>query len=62
MPPSVFCLKGIVSLGAGQVILVQYVCGHYDILNFQTPNVTEQFIVIIGHELESIAEKFKAMS
>jgi G3E family GTPase len=62
MPPSVFRLKGIVSIGAGQAVLVQYVCGHYDISNFQNPNVTERFIVIIGHELESTTQQFKALS
>jgi G3E family GTPase len=62
MPPSVFRLKGIVNLGAGQAVLVQYVCGHYDISNFQNPNVTERFIVIIGHDLESTTQQFKAMS
>ncbi|XQW83843.1 CobW family GTP-binding protein [Thalassotalea piscium] len=62
MPPSVFRLKGIVSLGAGQAVLVQYVCGHYDISNFQNPNITDRFIVIIGHELDQTAQKFQAMS
>jgi G3E family GTPase len=62
MPPSVFRLKGIVNLGAGQAVLVQYVCGHYDISNFQNPNVTDRFIVIIGHELESTAQQFKAIT
>jgi G3E family GTPase len=62
MPPSVFRLKGIVNLGAGKAVLVQYVCGHYDISNFQNPNVADRFIVIIGHELETTALKFKAIS
>ena len=62
MPPSVFRLKGIVNLGAGQAVLVQYVCGHYDISNFQNPNVTDRFIVIIGHELAPTARQFEAIS
>lgn len=62
MPPSVFRLKGIVNLGAGQAVLVQYVCGHYDISNFQNPNVSDRFIVIIGHELELTARQFEAIS
>jgi len=61
MPPSVFRLKGIVNIGVGQSVLVQYVCGHYDISNFQNPNVTERFIVIIGHELESTTQQLGAL-
>jgi len=62
MPPSVFRLKGIVNIGLGQAVLVQYVCGHYDISNFQNPNVTDRFIVIIGHELSSTSQKFEALN
>ena len=61
MPPSVFRLKGIVNIGVGRSVLVQYVCGHYDISNFQNPNVTERFIVIIGHELESTTQQLGAL-
>ena len=62
MPPSVFRLKGLVNISAGQTVLVQYVCGHYDISNFQNPNVTDRFIVIIGHELEATAQQFKTLT
>lgn len=61
LPSSVFRLKGIVDLGSGQAVLVQYVCGHYDVSNFLNPNVSDRFLIIIGNNLGSTTRKLESL-
>ncbi|WP_282110667.1 CobW family GTP-binding protein [Shewanella algicola] len=54
LPSNVFRLKGIVTLESERPVLVQYVAGDYQINDFDSSMLEEQFLVAIGHDLTQV--------
>lgn len=61
VPPNVFRIKGVVDLVGRGPTLVQFVGGRFNLSEFQNPNVTERFLVLIGHELDTVVEGIRSL-
>ena len=59
IPPSVFRIKGIVDLVGRGPTLVQFVGGRFSLSEFQNPNVTDRFLVLIGKDLTPVKSSFQ---
>lgn len=54
IPASVFRIKGIVDLVGRGPTLVQFVGGRFNLSEYQNPNVTDRFLVLIGQNLNPV--------
>jgi len=61
VPPTVFRIKGVVDVVGRGPTLVQFVGGRFNLSEFQNPNVAERFLVLIGHELDIVSDRFRSI-
>lgn len=61
VPPNIFRIKGIVDLVDRGATLVQFVGGRFNLSAFQNPSVTDRFLVLIGHELDPVADAIRSL-
>jgi len=61
VPPNVFRIKGVVDLVERGSTLVQFVGGRFNLSEFKNPNVAERFLVLIGHELDPVADTIRSL-
>lgn len=60
--PNVFRIKGVVDLVGRGPTLVQFVGGRFSLSDFQNPKATERFLVLIGHELDSVVNSIRSLN
>ena len=61
VPPNIFRIKGVVQIESGSHVLVQFVCGRYEITPFENSTPAEPFLVFIGNDVERIAADFRRL-
>lgn len=62
IPASVFRIKGIVDLVGRGPTLVQFVGGRFNLSEYQNPNVTDRFLVLIGQDLNPVISAIEQLN